>query len=675
MKDGLLAPIGFLGCEGGWFCEGDQKPALREANGREQGWKLRWRIDSVLGSLQNAAAALAETVVGIDQKKAEARVQFAHKICPYSNAIRGNVDVAISVSAREHGCRDRYSKCLETLNGQCFDREMLTETHIAQKTSTKALPVKCILLGSAFLVLAVMFYYNFLYFSRTSDDATIFLAGQEMNQGNWRLQGWWLPDDNYVPIDIFFYAAFTRILGPNPQILFYLPAALWAAVSVLSLYLAQDGLPKSQKKFAIIAVATPILFPLIRSSEKPGAVDPLAALSAAIAHSPQHIGTILYVLFCFALSKKILPGNSKHLWLMTIGYGLIMSFAVLADPLAIYIGALPVIFVAAFGMIKPREMGSKLGLVVVTLLAIILATLLLQANTARGGFHSVPVQMNFVPFARLGGTLFWTIQFFFQLFGCDFFGNKLLAFPTAIYLLRLPFLALLIAAIGFVTKNVLARLKSELEWPEGESEYLNVLLAVGLTTNVLAAVFSTMMMDYPVIRYLTPSLIFGSILIARTQLWTRWLLFYYCVALFGSLSFSLSACAQHPPSSVITSAPLAALSKWLSKNALTDGFGPYWSSAITTVASRNQFKVRAIKPDGQDGFKPFLWQANKYWYQSRTVRRAAVIFVLAREDEDDVREADVLRAFGEPKERDAVGPYTVNLYDSDNTRLRPLFIR
>jgi len=41
MKDELLAPIGFLGCEGGWFCEGDQKPALREANGREQGWKLR----------------------------------------------------------------------------------------------------------------------------------------------------------------------------------------------------------------------------------------------------------------------------------------------------------------------------------------------------------------------------------------------------------------------------------------------------------------------------------------------------------------------------------------------------------------------------------------------------------------------------------------------------------
>ena len=47
------------------------------------------------------SAALAVTVAGIDQKKAEELVQSAHKICPYSNAIRGNVDVAISVSARE----------------------------------------------------------------------------------------------------------------------------------------------------------------------------------------------------------------------------------------------------------------------------------------------------------------------------------------------------------------------------------------------------------------------------------------------------------------------------------------------------------------------------------------------------------------------------------------------
>lgn len=46
------------------------------------------------------AAALAVTIAGIDQQTAERLVQGAHAICPYSNAIRGNVDVIIAVSVR-----------------------------------------------------------------------------------------------------------------------------------------------------------------------------------------------------------------------------------------------------------------------------------------------------------------------------------------------------------------------------------------------------------------------------------------------------------------------------------------------------------------------------------------------------------------------------------------------
>jgi Ohr subfamily peroxiredoxin len=59
-----------------------------------------------IGLSQNEArafvlsAALAVTIAGVDQKTAEVLVQGAHAICPYSNAIRGNVDVTITVSIR-----------------------------------------------------------------------------------------------------------------------------------------------------------------------------------------------------------------------------------------------------------------------------------------------------------------------------------------------------------------------------------------------------------------------------------------------------------------------------------------------------------------------------------------------------------------------------------------------
>ena len=47
------------------------------------------------------SAALAVSIAGVDQKKAEELVAAADKICPYSNAIRGNVEVGFAISARE----------------------------------------------------------------------------------------------------------------------------------------------------------------------------------------------------------------------------------------------------------------------------------------------------------------------------------------------------------------------------------------------------------------------------------------------------------------------------------------------------------------------------------------------------------------------------------------------
>jgi len=43
--------------------------------------------------------SLAAEIKGLDQAGAEALVSEAHKICPYSNAIRGNIDVALSAVA------------------------------------------------------------------------------------------------------------------------------------------------------------------------------------------------------------------------------------------------------------------------------------------------------------------------------------------------------------------------------------------------------------------------------------------------------------------------------------------------------------------------------------------------------------------------------------------------
>ncbi len=47
------------------------------------------------------SAGLSVTIAGVDQKMAEELVGAAHQICPYSNAIRGNIDVGFTISTRQ----------------------------------------------------------------------------------------------------------------------------------------------------------------------------------------------------------------------------------------------------------------------------------------------------------------------------------------------------------------------------------------------------------------------------------------------------------------------------------------------------------------------------------------------------------------------------------------------
>lgn len=90
-----LFAIGYAACfeSAIRFVARKQKLALEDAS-----------VNSTVNLLPNGegfklGVALAAEIKGLDQAGAEALVSEAHKICPYSNAIRGNVDVALSAKA------------------------------------------------------------------------------------------------------------------------------------------------------------------------------------------------------------------------------------------------------------------------------------------------------------------------------------------------------------------------------------------------------------------------------------------------------------------------------------------------------------------------------------------------------------------------------------------------
>ena len=43
------------------------------------------------------AVALDVTVPGVDRAEAQRLIDFAHKVCPYSNAVRGNIEVTVTL--------------------------------------------------------------------------------------------------------------------------------------------------------------------------------------------------------------------------------------------------------------------------------------------------------------------------------------------------------------------------------------------------------------------------------------------------------------------------------------------------------------------------------------------------------------------------------------------------
>ncbi|MDX8531823.1 organic hydroperoxide resistance protein [Mesorhizobium sp. VK25A] len=91
-----LFAVGYAACfeSAVRFVAGQQKLPLKDAS-----------ITSTVSLYPNdqggfrLGVSLAVEIKGLDQAGAEALVSEAHKICPYSNAIRGNIDVALSAKA------------------------------------------------------------------------------------------------------------------------------------------------------------------------------------------------------------------------------------------------------------------------------------------------------------------------------------------------------------------------------------------------------------------------------------------------------------------------------------------------------------------------------------------------------------------------------------------------
>jgi len=576
-----------------------------------------------------------------------------------------------------------------------------------ERSREQAGQTRRLLTGAAIALTAVLLFVAYLMVSRTypenSDEANILLMASDMLHGNVLLHGWYLSDVSFYTTELPQYALLERLIGLHAD------TAHVAAGMTYTLVVLMAGL-------------------LARGVTRQGAW-PRTLLTVAIMAAPQlgvgvfvlllsvgHIGTAVPLMLTWLVIDWGARGGEsppRGVWgdaqspqagghrgvgppVASILVGLLLTWVLVADPLVLVIGIVPLVAVCAVrvsGAViaarrsdrdSPGWLGAGLRarqyevfLAAAAILAYGAASLVNRLLRASGSFILHPVGY------KLAQPHTWlhhaqvTGQGLLALFGAKPQGP---AIEMAFAVVHLAGVALVAWAICSVARHFFS-------WPDLVSQ----ILLVAMIVNVLVYVPSTLADATDLnAREFAVVLPFGAVLAGRTLAarllgsrgeqaarpgeqaarpgqqaarpgWLRGATWRAGVAaaLLAGYAASLGYAAAQP------SAPPAnlQLAEFLAEHHLTEGVGGYWLSSIVTVDSDGSVTVRALLPGS---LQPDLWESKPSWYDPASFRPT---FLVTDSQPGFFHywkpNPAALAAYGPPARTYHVGPCTVFVWDKD----------
>lgn len=477
-----------------------------------------------------------------------------------------------------------------------------------------------------FFVLFLMYLRLSWTFPSNSDTASYILQAQSILHGNIFLTHWTLSADNFWTIDIPFYVAAVFLRGVIPSIAHDVPALMYAMLVVSSVFLASKV---GRGKIRIVSGA--VVFLLI------GLPAPL--LAQIISIGPIHIGTILFVTITFLALDKIETGNNR---LAHFVFFLFMLLALIGDPLALWIGAIPILLVSALRIIRAADKKKWINILALNILSVVISKAFLLLVQHFGGLNTVPITEQFVSMSQWPANFYLTLKGILSLFGADFFGLQVKSFNTAVVLIHLLGLIFVTYALYYAWKK------------RGYvSDGVSAVLAASILLDLSAYLFSTQPVNIMTSRYLVPSMFFSAILAGRNApLFMRGKANWLLGGIGGVFVLSFLPLVFSP----IQGAPTESLGKWLVSHRLYSGYGSYWDASITTVSSGGVVKVIPVA-FAQGKIVPFDWLSNSLWYA-----RPADFLVFDSSNWGNVNIKTAEQTFGIPKSIHAVDGFTVMVW-------------
>src|SRR5580700_451229 len=506
---------------------------------------------------------------------------------------------------------------------------------------------------------AVLLFVAYVQVSRTyavnSDSANILLMSWDMLHGNLLLHGWYLSDVSFYPTELPQYAMLEGLLGLHAGTA-HIAAAMTYTLAVL---------------FAVLLARGP------RDRASGRAAWPRMALTGGLMVAPQlgvgafvlllsvgHIGTavplmLTWLVIDWAATKRCLPGGSTppdppaRVWFIPVIVGLLLTWVLVADPLALVVGIVPLVAVCGMRVLRavlsarPPDRGAALqaswyevSLAAAAILAYGLADVVNRLLSASGGFILHPLGYHLAPVHTWPKHAWVTGEGLLALFGAKPQGP---AVELAFALLHLAGVALVLS----IVLNVLIYIPSTLaDATDLNAREFAVVLPFGavLAGRVLAEPLTTLVRggEAGVPGWL------------RGRRWRAGLASALAVGDLASLGYA-AAQPSVPPAN-------AQLATFLTEHHLTSGVSGYWLSSIITVGSDGAVTVRAVQPS----LRPYLWEAKGSWYDAGS-QRATFLVTDSQAGFFNHWEpsASALAALGPPARTYHVGPYTVLVWNTN----------
>jgi hypothetical protein len=538
----------------------------------------------------------------------------------------------------------------------------------AQRAPGRRLTARRLLIAAGCVLAVALLFLAYLRVSRTypenSDESNDLLMAWDMLHGNVLLHGWYLSDVSFITTELPQYALLVWMFGLHTDTAHIAAAMTYTLVLILTVLLARGSgrqVPRTEGRVRMLLAAALVFAPQL------GVAVFVLLLSLG------HIGTAVPLLLTWLVLDRW-----PRRWYTVVAVGLLMTWVLIADPLALLVGVAPLVAVCALRaaraalrqddqdgqrgqggqiMTALRASWYEVSLAVAAIAAQGLASLagrLLQAY-----LHPLPYKL--APLSTWPKHAFVTGKGLLALFGAKPEGPPA---AMAFAVLHLAGVILVLWAAWRVARHFLS-------WPD----MLSQILLLAMVLNVAAYVPSTLANATDLnAREFALVLPYGAVLVARTlaasfqaRLQAGWRragtagragLLASAVLLAGYAA-SLGWAAAQPSVPPMN----ARLVTFLQAHNLTSGIGGYWESSVATVGSGGAVTIRAVLPGT---LAPDLWEAKSAWYDPARNRANFLVTSSTRGFFNHWQpNAAALAALGKPARIYRTGPYTVYVYDKN----------